>query len=172
MKGFSYAMKENSFITHSFWDRLGPGTLCCSTYTWTNVSSSNKIQRKYKELKMTTCISNWARLWTTRYKKTKETHCHFWRARSKIRVSWAKAGYYTCLPGASMRNSAHGRGHKEGGFSIRKGGSSLRKPPVPEHLSPKLESTYFTVLCSHLYLWLYGGLTPITSLGEGVNLQL
>ena len=50
--------------------------------------------------------------------------------------------------------------------------SSLRKPPVPEHLPPKPRSAYFTVLCSHLYLWLYGGLTPITSLGEGVNLQL
>ena len=41
--------------------------------------------------------------------------------------------------------------------------------PVPEHLPPKPES----VLCSHLQLWLYGGLSPITiSLGEGVNLQL
>ena len=51
-------------------------------------------------------------------------------------------------------------------------GSSLRKTPVPEHLPPKPESTYFTVSCSHLYLWLYGGLSPITSLGDGVNLQL
>ena len=50
-------------------------------------------------------------------------------------------------------------------------GSSLRKPPVPEHLPPKPESVYFTALCSHLHLWLYGGLSP-TSLGEGVNLQL
>ena len=39
--------------------------------------------------------------------------------------------------------------------------SSLRKPPVPEHLPPKPESTYFTFSCSHLYLWLYGGLTPL-----------
>ena len=50
-----------------------------------------------------------------------------------------------------------------------KAGSSLRKPPLPEHLPPKPES----VLCSHLHLWLNGGLSPITiSLGEGVNLQL
>ena len=48
-------------------------------------------------------------------------------------------------------------------------GSSLRRPPVPKHLPPKPES----VLCSHLYLWLYGGLSPITnSLREGANLQL
>ena len=53
-----------------------------------------------------------------------------------------------------------------------KAGSSLRRPPVPEHLPPKPESAYFTVLCSHLYLWLYGGLPLITSLTEGVNVQL
>ena len=77
------------------------------------------------------------------------------------------------LPGASMRNSAHGKGHEEGGFSIGKGRLSLRKPPVPEHLPPKPESAYFTVLCSHLHLWLYRGISPITiSLREGVNLQL
>ena len=51
-------------------------------------------------------------------------------------------------------------------------GSSLRKPPVPEHLPPKPESTYFTVSCSHLHLWPYGGPFPTGSLGEGVNLQL
>ena len=39
-------------------------------------------------------------------------------------------------------------------------GSSLRKAPVPEHLPPKPESTYFTVSCSHLHLWLYGGAIP------------
>ena len=50
------------------WD-LGPGTLCCSACTWINVSSSNKIQRNYKELKITAC--SWGQLWTTRYKKTK-----------------------------------------------------------------------------------------------------
>ena len=73
------------------------------------------------------------------------------------------------LPGASLRNSAHGKGHEEGGLAYAKAWSSLRKPPVPKHLTPKPES----VLCSHLHLWLYGGLSPITiSLGEGVNVQL
>ena len=73
------------------------------------------------------------------------------------------------MPGASVRNSAHGKGHEEGGLAYAKAWSSLRKPPVPEHLTPKPES----VLCSHLHLWLYGGLSPITvSLGEGVNVQL
>ena len=73
------------------------------------------------------------------------------------------------LPGASVRNSAHGKGHEEGGLAYAKVWSSLRKPPVPEHLTPKPES----VLCSHLHFWLYGGLSPITvSLREGVNVQL
>ena len=45
-------------------------------------------------------------------------------------------------------------------------------PPVPKHLPPKPESAYFTASCSHLHLWLYGGLSPTTSLGEGVNLGL
>ena len=54
-------------------------------------------------------------------------------------------------------------------LGICKAWSSLRKPPIPGHLTPKPES----VLCSHLRLWLYGGLSPITvSLGEGVNVQL
>ena len=43
---------------------------------------------------------------------------------------------------------------------------------ILEHLRPKPESAYFTTLCSHLHLWLYGGLSPTTSLGEGVNLEL
>ena len=71
-----------------------------------------------------------------------------------------------------MRNSDNGKGHEEGGAAYAKAGSSLRKPPVPEHLPPKPESAYFTALCSHLHLCLYGALYPTTSLGEGVNLQL
>ena len=72
-----------------------------------------------------------------------------------------------------MRNSAHGKGHEEGGFGIHKGGIKPQdRPPFPEHLPPKPESVHFTVLCSHLHLSLYGGLSPITSLREGVNLQL
>ena len=31
---------------------------------------------------------------------------------------------------------------------------------ILEHLSPKPESAYFTALCSHLHLWLYGGTVP------------
>ena len=77
-----------------------------------------------------------------------------------------------CLLGASVRNSPHGKGHEEGGLAYTKAWSSLRKPPVPEHLPPKPESICFTVSHSHLHLWLYGGLFPTSSLREGVNVQL
>ena len=57
------------------------------------------------------------------------------------------------LPGASMRNSAHGKCHEEGGSAYTKAGLSLRNPlEIPEHLPPKPESVYFIALCSHLHL--------------------
>ena len=43
---------------------------------------------------------------------------------------------------------------------------------ILEHLPPKPESAYLTALCSHLHLWLYGGLSPTTSLWKRANLQL
>ena len=43
---------------------------------------------------------------------------------------------------------------------------------ILKHLSLKSESAYFTALCFHLHLWLYGGLSPTTSLWKRVNLQL
>ena len=76
------------------------------------------------------------------------------------------------MPGASMRNPAHAKGHEEGGLAYTKAWSSLRKIPVPEHLPPKPQSIHFTVSCSRLHFWLYGGLFPTGSLGEGVNVQL
>ena len=57
------------------------------------------------------------------------------------------------VPGASVRNSARGKGHEEGGSAYTKAGSSLRSPlEILEHLPPKPESAYFTALCSHLHL--------------------
>ena len=58
--------------THSetSWD-LGPGTLCCSARTWTNISLSSKMQRNYKGLKKTACRQSWGKLWTIRYERPK-----------------------------------------------------------------------------------------------------
>ena len=76
------------------------------------------------------------------------------------------------LPGASVRNSAHGKGHEEGGFSIHKGGIEPQETPCSRASTPKTR-VCLLYLCSHLHLWLYGGLSPITiSLREGVNMQL
>ena len=75
------------------------------------------------------------------------------------------------LPGASVGNSAHGKGHEEGGSAYAKAGLGVPLE-ILEHLPPKSESACFTTLCSHLHLWLYGGLSPTTSFGEGVNLEL
>ena len=52
------------------WD-LGLGTLCCSAGARTHLSWSNKTQRNHKGLKTTVCMCTWGKLWTTRYKKTK-----------------------------------------------------------------------------------------------------
>ena len=69
------------------------------------------------------------------------------------------------LPGASMRNSARGKGHEEGGSAYTKAGTSLRRPSVPEHLPPKPESACLTALrFSPTLLTLYRGLSPTTSL--------
>ena len=48
----------------------GPRILNCSACTWTHISWSNRIQRNYKELKITACMCSWGKL-LTRYKKTR-----------------------------------------------------------------------------------------------------
>ena len=71
------------------WD-LGPGTLCCSACTWTNVSSSNIIQRNYTGLKITACMGSWDKLGTTRYKKTKNPTATSEEPRAKAKYcAWA-----------------------------------------------------------------------------------
>ena len=37
---------------------------CCNAWTRTNISSSNKIQRNYKGLKIAVCMHSWGKLWT------------------------------------------------------------------------------------------------------------
>ena len=49
-------------------------------------SSSNKIQRNYKGLKITVCICSWGKLWTIKYNKAKKTLFYFWRDEGKIWV--------------------------------------------------------------------------------------
>ena len=73
------------------------------------------------------------------------------------------------LLGASARNSAHGKGHEEGGFGIRKGRIEPQETPCSRTSTPK---TRVCFMLSPIPLTLQGGCSPTTSLGEGVNLQL
>ena len=57
-------------------------------------------------------------------------------------------------------------------LGIRKGMIKPQETPCSRASTPKTR-VCLLYLCSHLHLWLSGGLSPITiSLGEGVNLQL
>ena len=79
------------------------------------------------------------------------------------------------LPGASVRNSARGKGHEEGGSAYAKAGLSLRSPPGNSRAS-----TPQTIVCL-LYCFVLSP-TPLTlqgavphhhlSLWKRVNLQL
>ena len=89
-------------------------------------------------------------------------HSLLWSTQSKALV-----------PGASVRNPAHGKGHEEGGLAYAKVGASLRGPlEILKHLPPKPESAYLTALCFHLHFWHYEGLSPTTSLWKGISLGL
>ena len=41
------------------------------------------------------------------------------------------------MPGASVRNSAHGKGHEEGGFCIGKGGIEPQETPCSRASTPQ-----------------------------------
>ena len=70
-------------------------------------------------------------------------------------------------------SSARGKGHEEGGSAYAKAGSSFRSPPGNSRAStPKTRVCLLSALCLHLHLWLYGGLSPTTSLWKKSNLQL
>ena len=60
------------------------------------------------------------------------------------------------LLGASMRNSAHGKGHEEGGFGIRKGGIEPQETPCSRASTPKTRVCLFycfTLSPTPLTLW-------------------
>ena len=66
------------------------------------------------------------------------------------------------LRGAS---SAPGKGLEDGGLAYAKAGSGLRSLPGNSRAStPKTRVCLLSALCFHLHLWLYGGLSPTTSL--------
>jgi len=88
-----------------------------------------------------------------------------WDYQTNSPATWEICMQVKKVPGASVRNSTRGKGHEEGGSAHAKAGSSLRSPPGNSWASiPKTKSCLLSALCSHLHLWLYGGLSPTTSL--------
>ena len=83
---------------------------------------------------------------------------------SSFRI-WNSSTGILSLPGASVRSSTHDKGHEEGGSAYAKAGSSLRSPPGNSWaFTSKTRVCLLSALCFHLHLWLYGGLSPTTSL--------
>ena len=70
------------------------------------------------------------------------------------------------LPGASVRNSSHGKGHEEGGSAYAKAGSSLRSPPGSSRASnPKTRvCLFYCFVLSPTPLTLWGALPHHLSL--------
>ena len=77
------------------------------------------------------------------------------------------------LLGASVRNSARGKGHEKGGSAYAKADQASGVPlEILEHLLPKPESAYF-LLCALTYTSDFMGGCPQLPLSEKrVNLQL
>ena len=84
-----------------------------------------------------------------------------------------RTDFLTYVPGASVRNSACGKGHEEGGSAYTKSGWSLRSPPGNSRAStPKTRvCLLYCFVLSPTPLTLQGAV-PNTSFREGVNLEL
>ena len=82
---------------------LGPERLCCNACTWTYHSSSNKIQRNYMRLKITTCRDSWGKFWTPKIKREQKAQLPLLRSvelkqrvRSESRVLHMPPAHSTC----------------------------------------------------------------------------
>ena len=85
---------------------------------------------------------------------------------------WNSSTRILSLPGVSVRHSARGKGHEEGGSAYAKAGSSLRSPPGSSRAStPQTWVCLLSALCFHLHLWLYGGCAPLRLSEKRVSLQ-
>ena len=92
---------------------------------------------------------------------------------SSFRI-WNGSTGIPSLLGASVRNSAHGKGHEEGGSAYANAGSSLRSPPGNSRAST-LKTRVCLLYCfvlSPTPLTLQGAVAHYLSLKKRVNLQL
>ena len=75
------------------------------------------------------------------------------------------------MPGASVRKSALGKGHEEGGLALCKDEIEPQETPCSRASTPK---TRVPTLLFYAFTYtsdFTGACSPTTSLGEGVNLQ-
>ena len=83
---------------------------------------------------------------------------------SSFRI-WNSSTGILSLLGGSVRNSAHDKGHEEGGLAYAKAGSSFRSPPGNSRAyTPKPESASFLLVLSPKPLTLRGALPHYLSL--------
>ena len=65
------------------------------------------------------------------------------------------------MPGASVRNSTHGKGHEEGGFGICKGGIKPQETPCSRASTPKARvCLLYCFMLSPIPLTLRGAVPP------------
>ena len=80
------------------------------------------------------------------------------------------------MPGASVRNSARGKGHEEGGSAYAKAGLSLRRPTTPPGSRSSTPKTrvclLYCVMLSTYSSDINRGLSPHHLFLEKVNLEL
>ena len=86
---------------------------------------------------------------------------------------WNSSTGILSLPGASVRHSAHDKGHEEGGSAYAKAGSSLRSPPGNSRASTPKTRVCLLSACSFTYTSDFtGGCPPLPLSEKRVNLQL
>ena len=56
---YSFTVLQSCWSSCLRSDKLGPGTLYCSAWTWTNESFSKRVQRNWKGLKITAHTRHW-----------------------------------------------------------------------------------------------------------------
>ena len=128
----------------------------CTHFETMRISLNFNFSRKRKceSVQSLSCVQLFVTPWTVAHQ-------------APLSVGFSRQQYWSGLPTGGTPPMA--KVVRKEARHYTKGRSSLRRPSVPKRLPSKPES----VLCAHLHLWLYGGLSPITiSLGEGVNLQL
>ena len=85
---------------------------------------------------------------------------------------WRKLLSVSCVGGQSevLRPWQRSWGKR---LDICKGGIEPQESPwKSSSIYPHNQTLPTLLLCAHLHPWLYGGLSPTTSFGEGVNLEL